>query len=242
VSVLTIILLSIWLFFFVIMLLQTAREIYSGDFTIMANSKMTIKRLTVPMGRLNYVHLDEPTAAPNTDQTPSYQVTLIYGADDDLKSVRDLIDELAIAEFGKAGYKQLISKGTFKNPLRSNSLKTYFDEEGEEHAMPGFEDADGFHISFKTRSKDRLTIYDAKRAEIDESAVIAGYYARVNGGFGAFDIGGGKGVTAYLNAIQICKVGEVLGGGSTTTSDDFSDFDGDGAVLSSDISEENSPF
>ncbi len=207
----------------------------------MAKSRMNITKITVPMGRFQYVHLDEPTKAPDTAGDPSYQVTLIYDSGDNIEPLKELIEALAIEEFGAAKYKQLVNQNKFKNPLKSNSLKVYFDEDGNEQTMRGFEDPEGFHISFKTRNKDRLAVYDAARKEIDESAVKAGYYGRVNAGFGAFDVGGGTGVTAYLNSIQVCKSGELLGGGSAANADDFEDYSASDAVLASDISDET-PF
>jgi hypothetical protein len=204
----------------------------------MAKGKMNITKITVPMGRFQYVHLDEPTKAPDTAGEPSYQVTLIYSGEDNVKPLQELIEALAIEEFGAAKYKQLVNQNKFKNPLKSNSLKVYFDEDGNERSMAGFEDGEGYHITFKTRNKDRLAIYDASRANIDESAVKAGYYGRVNAGFGAFDVGGGTGVTAYLNSIQVCKSGELFGSGSAATADDFEDYSESDAVLASDIGDE----
>jgi hypothetical protein len=207
----------------------------------MANTKNKVEKLTLPMGRLQYVHLDQPTSPPDTDQTPSYQITLIYGAGDDLSAVKSLIDQMAIAEFGEQKYTQLVKKGKFKNPLKSNSGKTYFNEEGEEVQARGFEDTEGYHISLKTRNKDWMKIFDAHRNIISEDAVIAGHYARANGGFMAYDVGGSQGVTCYLNAIQVCKAGEPLGQVTSNAEDDFEEYTGEGAVLASDI-DANAPF
>jgi hypothetical protein len=201
-----------------------------------------VEKLSLPLGRFQYVHLNEPTAPPETDQTPKYQLTLIYGKDDDLSAVQSLIDQQATAAFGAAKYKKLVKDGKFKSPLKSNSLKTYLNDDDEEVIARGFEDQEGCHISLKTLNMDWVKVFDAERARITADAVIAGHYGRANGGFAAFDVGGSQGVTVYLNSIQICKTGEEFNSGASSSGEeDFESYTGDGAVLASDI-DANAPF
>lgn len=184
---------------------------------------MSIKNIT-PKGRFHYVHLEEPTAAPNSDRL-TYQVTLIWDSKTDISDLLAAQEEAAVEEFGKKKFEILQKSGEFKFLVKSNKVKIN-KETGEQ--LPGFEDVGGYHATFKIWNedqRDKLLVVGADKKDIPRSLVVGGYYGKVIAGLQGFDKGGAQGVLGFLNGIQVIAKGEVLASGGSANADDFAEED-----------------
>ena len=68
-------------------------------------------------------------------------------------------------------------------------------------------------------SKQRYGCYIDLNPIFDKSEVVSGDYCRISINFGAYNVTGSKGVSAYLCNIQFVRKGEPLGGRTSATTD-----------------------
>jgi len=81
-------------------------------------------RIITPVGRLSYPHLFAPWGGPNGDQTPKFGATIVFDADTDLTSIKEVIAAAGAKKFGGAKkFETLLAQGVLHNPLRQNDEK-----------------------------------------------------------------------------------------------------------------------
>ncbi len=114
---------------------------------------------------------------------------------------------------GKYKTDLLVPKGEASD-LMSKAKSLFIEEFGESElkkAKYPF-NIEGDVVTLKAKSKQKPVIYDAKGKKInDEVNVGNGSTIKVSGMLGTYDAGGSKGVTAYLNAVQLIDLVEFGG-------------------------------
>lgn len=167
-------------------------------------------------GRLAYVHLDKPHAAPGVkDAEPKYQCCIMIPKTD-TKTI-SLISE-AIGEAKTAGTAKWGKAPTnLKKPIKDGDAKN---DEGE----PLYPDEFHGHIFFNATTKQKLVILNRLKEEIPADQVYSGCYALVNVNFFPYDTGS-KGIAAGLNGVLKTYDGERLGGGPGDGRNEFDDID-----------------
>ena len=179
-----------------------------------------------PIGVLSFPVLFSPRPrAPG--QEPCYQCSLLFdqAAQKDpafellRKAVREEIDEKNGS--GKSADRAFMQG--VRNPFRPTSEKNY----------KGYEIPGGVFISAWTKTKPGLV--DANRQEIMvPEDVWPGQLARATVAPWWYNTNGNRGVTFFLNNLQICAPGTERLDGRKAAKDDFDDFTGPGALVTAD--------
>lgn len=170
---------------------------------------MAKKRESVvtPEGRLVFPNLFTPTAFEE-GKKETYNCLLVFPKGTDLSALNAAVKRALLEKFPKG------APGA-RNPVRDGNEKA--DDWGDL-----FRDALYIRASslYQPRVVDR-----AKQEIIDEKAVYGGCYARLVVSPYGYDTMGNKGVSIGLDAVQILRDGEPLGGGSAAVKL-FDDLDG----------------
>lgn len=164
----------------------------------------------VVMGRLSYVHLDQPWSGSDANEK-KYCVSLIIDKDDEatLKAIETAIDE--------ARKKGVASKWGGKEPKKLQLPLRDGDEEREDEAYSGA-------MFVNANSSKPVACLNRLREAIDPADIYSGCYALVSVGFYPYDANGNRGIAAGLNAVMKWSDGERLGGGGDG-SKDFDEID-----------------
>lgn len=152
----------------------------------------------------SYVFLLEPRQ-PNADDAakgkkPSYEVCLLWDKNDsNLAALKQAVVNVATQAFGKMAVEQL-KTGKVKNPLHNGDV-----DRPEDETFTG-------KVYLNAKSTRPVGVVDAKLQPVFEaSECYSGCTFRVSLNIAAYDHPtGGKGVTAYLNAVQVIKKGKHL--------------------------------
>lgn len=151
--------------------------------------KLTGTRVVV-QGRLSYVHLWEPHAAPQTDNYKYSVAVLIPKSDtDSVEAVKSAI-EAAYAEGVKSNkdWKGVRPKNT-RNPFK----------DGDDPEMT--EDYRGCWV-FNASSKSRVPILDRSQMPVtNKEEIYSGCWGLVSVNFYPYAAAGNKGVSCGLNAV-----------------------------------------
>lgn len=162
-----------------------------------------------PEFRLCFPNLFKPTSFEGSTRE-TYNCVMVFPKDADLSKLK----ELAKAAFQKAFPNG--AKGA-RSPFRDGNEKV--DEWGEV-----FGDATFIRVS----SNLKPPVADRKKHLIvDEEQVYSGCYARAVVHAFAYDVKGNKGISFGLDAVQILRDGERLGGGGLAAVNMFDDLDDD---------------
>ena len=165
------------------------------------------KVVTTPV-RISYAHIFEPVAIVEGAKAKYSVSILIPKTNTELvKKINDAID--AAIEKGTSttfnGKKP--NKAALKLPIKDGDDK-------EDSVYHG-------HWYLNVSSNNAPQVVDRDLNPIfDKSEVVSGDYCRVSINFGAYNVTGSKGVSAYLGNIQFVRKGEPLGG-RTSASTDF---------------------
>jgi hypothetical protein len=159
-------------------------------------AKRTYVRLTTAVTTASYSYLREPDAGREFSDN-KYKTTLLIDKNDEdgLAIIRD-----ACAKAAKAEWPQGIPSG-IKSPLR----------DGAEKADKDADLANYYMVTFKSQKAPSL--YDsAGKPLAGDVNIFSGDQVRVAGAAGAYVAGGNKGVTLYLNGVQLVEK-KAMGGG-----------------------------
>ena len=162
-----------------------------------------------PEFRLCFPNLFKPTSFEGSTHE-TYNCVMVFPKDADLSKLK----ELAKAAFQKAFPNG--AKGA-RSPFRDGNEKV-------EVWVEAFRDTTFIRVSsnFKPPVADRK-----KHLIADEEQVYSGCYARAVVHAFAYDVKGNRGISFGLDAVQILRDGERLGGGGLAAVNMFNDLDDD---------------
>ena len=178
---------------------------------------MTIQPQTtqcLPVGRLVYAHLDQPSAPEGTDKL-SYSITLSFPADEDLSKIEAGIQAAAQKKFGDKIPARLV------NPLKPNDEQRK--DDGSMRA--GFHEG-GHHITLKQADKADFQLFTLEGKVAEDRDFYPGCFVQAIGSFYGYKVTN-AGVTVYLKKARFIRDGEPLGGGPEVEFEDVSDIDND---------------
>ncbi len=169
---------------------------------------------------LNFVNLLKPSAFG--DQKPKYSTMIVFPVDHpQVPELKKAIEEAKVATWGPKATKM----PKLKSPLKESP---YISGKGEELIPEGF-----YYMTVSTGYNEdrpnngRPIIVDAKMNPIDSGAdVYSGCIANVAFNVATYNLDTSKGVTCYLQGVQVTSKGERKDGGVTDASEIFGAVDG----------------
>lgn len=171
---------------------------------------MSYKSIVTPEAILCFPNLFEPTSFEGSERK-TYNCVLVFPKGTDLTALKALAKE-AFAEKFPSG-----AKGSTRNPFRDGNENA--DEWGEH-----FRDATFIRVS----SNNKPGVADRARQIItDPETVYAGQIVRAAIHAYGYDTKGNKGVSFGLDAIQIVRDGDPLGGSGRSAINLFEALDDD---------------
>ena len=168
----------------------------------MANTKV----VTTPV-RISYAHIFEPTSIVEGGQA-KYSVSIIIPKTDTelVEKINKAIDAAIASAISTKFNGKNPNKATLKLPLKDGDLK-------EDEAYKN-----SWYINCSSVTAPQIVDKELNPI-IDKNEVVSGDYCRVSINFGAYNVTGSKGVSAYLGNIQFIRKGEPLGGKSSASTD-----------------------
>lgn len=167
-----------------------------------------------PEGTFQWVFIDKPKVDKNNpEKEPFYSITLLMDKNDPkvkekLKVMKSCIKDALEKRFGDK------VPAKYYNPIKDGDEET--NTEGKP-AYPGF-----WFIEAKNKEKPGLV--DADREIIlTQGAVWAGCKGRISIGFVGYDVSAKKGVTIYLNNVQLTDNSAPKMGGRKSAEEDFAE-------------------
>lgn len=172
--------------------------------------------LISPIGILSFPHLFSPRAAVE-GQPPRYSCVLVFTPDvqdtDEFKNLRKELHAAVIAKWGA----DKTPRG-LRSPLRDCSEKDHFANFPEGSLYCNF------------WSKEQPAVVGPTLQSITVPGdVFAGQKARVSYRPFAYDTSGNRGVSVYLNNVQICSMNEDRLDGRARPENEFGKVEGGGA-------------
>ena len=167
-----------------------------------------------PTGTFQWVFLDKPKVDKNNlEKEPFYSITFLMDKKD--PKVIEKLDQM------KSCIKDALEKrfgdkvpAKYYTPIKDGDVET--DKEGNP-AYPG-----SWYIEAKNKEKPGLV--DADREPIlTQQAVWSGCKGRLSLGFVGYDVSAKKGVTIYLNNVQLTDNSAPKMGGRKSAEEDFSE-------------------
>jgi hypothetical protein len=180
------------------------------------------QRLTSPIGIATFVFVDKPQqpAENQKSKEPKYKLVLSVDAEgkasDAMKQLKLACIAAAEQKFG-ADARDKIKKGKIKMPWRPGT------DYEDEHGFP-FDREGSIFMNFS--SKDQPGCVDRKAKPLDPKELYSGCEVRVTYGVWPYDTDGNKGVTLFLNNVQLVKKGDRLAG-RPDAADDFEAMEGE---------------
>jgi hypothetical protein len=159
--------------------------------------------IKTPLARLSYPHLFKKVRAQGSTKE-QYSCSLIFPAGTDLSGLRTLAADVAKAQWGDKAI-DMIQKGIIRSPFLKGDDPKWADKP----AMgPGV-------VFIRCGAQQKPKVVDQKRLDVDEDRIYPGMYvyAMVHA-FAWEHPANGKGVSFGIDAVQIVRDGERLGGGS----------------------------
>ena len=156
---------------------------------------MAKERFTTPFTECLYPFLQQPKVSREGDYEDVFQISLVLGNEH-----KDLLNQISSLYKASGGKAKIGEKG--------HPIKYHTDEEG--NTVP-----DKFRVTFKTKAEycDHISTFDAKghRINREENFVANGSIVRVNWSFANYNTAGNKGVSLFLNGVQIKELVEWKG-------------------------------
>ena len=184
---------------------------------------MSKKRESVvtPEGRICFAYLFEPRSMEGSDKE-TYSVVLVFPKSTDISALRK-----SVADAVRAKWPEGCKGG--RNPINDGDLKV--EEWGDEFK-------DSWYI--RASSQCQPAVVDRRKQEIlDPKLVWSGQYGRAVVAPYAYDQKGNRGVSFGLDAIQITRDGERIGGGGMAAVKKFDDLPDEPAAVSGTASEDD---
>jgi len=167
-----------------------------------------------PIGTFQWVFIDKPKVDKNNpEKEPFYSITLLMDKKDPkviekLGQMKSCIKDALEKRFGDK------VPAKYYTPIKDGDVET--DKEGNP-AYPG-----SWYIEAKNKEKPGLV--DADREPIlTQQAVWSGCKGRLSLGFVGYDVSAKKGVTIYLNNVQLTDNSAPKMGGRKSAEEDFSE-------------------
>jgi hypothetical protein len=165
-------------------------------------AKMPSQKIKTGPAIGHYVFLLEPRQPREGEEgkKPEFSICLAWDEDDsNLAPIKQAIVNVATQAFGKGAIEQL-KGGRIKNPLHRGDV-----DRPEDENFKG-------KVYLNAKSTRPVGVVDAKLQPIFESSeCYSGCTFRASLNIAAYDHKvGGKGVTAYLNAVQVIRKGKRL--------------------------------
>jgi len=166
------------------------------------------------VGTFNWVFID--TQKPNKDdptKDPKYSITFAFDKKDPettkkLDQYNECISDALEKFFGSK------KPAKFRSPIKDGDLET--DSENNPR-YPG-------QWYFEAKSTQKPGLVDGDRNEIlSTGAVWSGCKGKLSIGFGAYDVSSTKGVTIYMNNVQLIDNSAPKQGGRKNAADDFNE-------------------
>lgn len=180
----------------------------------------TSQPIKTPLARLSYPHLFKKVAAKGSTKE-QYSCSLIFPAGTDLSALMQVAADTAKEQWGEKAV-ELLQKGIIRNPFLKGDEPKWADKPG---MGPG--------VKFiRCVSQQKPKVVDQKRQDVSEDAIYAGQfvYAMVHV-FAWEHPTQGKGLSFGIDAVQIVRDGERLGGGGNVdTNKAFDEIPDEGAA------------
>lgn len=202
---------------------------------------MAIQMTTKPF-RAAFVVLVEPEKAPGSEKK-KYSITMLFDKDDTagIMEIRKTLYEATVAEWGP-------DKAKWPATLRAIDFKTYVSPTGKD----GWPIRDGDTVTWNgfpgcwfvkastngegPRAKPPVVLDKSRNQLMDRGEVVAGLICRAAVNVAAYDANGNKGLTLYLNGVQILKDDGVRLGSSFNADEAFDAWEDEGDVAGFDDS------
>ena len=167
------------------------------------------QKICLPVGRVVYAHLEEPSSPPGTDKE-FYSVTLSFPADTDVSKIEAALQAAAEEKWGNKVPKKLTLA------LKENDV----DQLNEDDELRfGFHEG-GYSITLKQEKKKDITFKALDKSRIESDQFYAGCWVQAIANLHAYKVQD-AGVTAYLKGLRFVRDDDPLGGG--TSDEDFDD-------------------
>lgn len=170
--------------------------------------------MITPEGTFQWVFLDQPKVDKNNpDKPPMYSVTLLMDkknpkVKEKLEQMKQCITDSLEKRFGDK------VPAKYFNPIKDGDIET--NSEGNP-IYPG-----SYYLEAKNKEKPGLV--DADREPIlSNGAIWSGCKGRLSLGFVGYDVAAKKGVTIYLNNVQLTDSSAPKMGGKRSAEDDFNE-------------------
>ena len=167
-----------------------------------------------PVGTFQWVFLDKPKIDKNNpEKAPYYSITLLMDKKD--AKVKEKLEAM------KSCIKDALEKrfqdkvpAKFYSPIKDGDVETNAEDEP---LYPGY-------FYNEAKNKDKPGLVDSDREPILEAnAVWSGCKGRLSLGFVAYDVSAKKGVTIYLNNVQLTDNSAPKMGGRKSAEEDFAE-------------------
>ena len=174
----------------------------------MSASEHLRERITSAKARLSYPYLFSPKPAMEPGQQEKYGTALIFEADVDTKPMREAAMRVAVARWPDA-----------PNMFRAGKLRWPFHNDPEAVKDKGYPEGSSYINT--NAGQNQPGVVDASLNDVtNPNDAYAGRYAFATLTVSTYDRRGNKGVTFYLNNVQILEHGDRLDG-RRSASDDF---------------------
>ncbi len=185
----------------------------------MSTSEFLTERMTSAKARLSYPYLFVPQKATEPGQKDKYGTVLIFEKDVDTRPMREAAMRVAIARWPDA-----------PNMFRTGKLRWPFRNDPETVKDKGYPEGSSFIGS--NAGPNRPGVVDANCQDVtDPDLAYAGRYVFATVTVKTWDKRGNKGVSFFLNNVQLLEDGERLDG-RRAAADDFQVEEGALAKLS----------
>jgi hypothetical protein len=174
----------------------------------MGESKLPTERMTTAKARLSYPYLFTPQKATEPGQKDKYGTVLIFEKDVDTRPMREAAMRVAIARWPDA-----------PNMFRAGKLRWPFRNDPETVKAKGYPEGSSFIGS--NAGSNKPGVVDASLNDVlNPDEAYAGRYVFANVTVKTWEKRGNKGVSFFLNNVQILEHGERLDG-RRSAQDDF---------------------
>ena len=168
------------------------------------------KFIVTPMFRVSFPDIKERSIIDGVKG--NYRLVMMFDAEADLSELKAMAKEARLKKWPKELPKK------FRNPFKKVS------DMDEDDRYDGMEEG---MVILSAGSKYRPGVVNSKREDIEleelDTYLYGGMYARAAVSAFPYDTAGNRGVAFGIDAIQIIKEGEPLGGGKVDAQEAFAD-------------------
>lgn len=176
------------------------------------NERVLKTNFISPVSTFNWAFIDQPRTDKNNPEKPPYYSVTVLMEKSDPKVITKLVEmNQCIKDALEKRFEGKIP-AKFYTPLKDGDVVTNAEDEP---VYPGF-------WFFEAKGKDKPGVVDANREIIlTPSTVWSGCKGRVSINFGGYEMAGKKGVTCYLQNVQVTDNSAPKMGGRKSAENDF---------------------